>query len=126
MVVARASDDTVHFLRCRQAALGCEMVDRLGQLFAEARQQLLARQSRARHQEVDLFRRQDLAEVGGRDGLILAGADPGPGDVVFACALELLEQVAQPACQESAEAARSGTHAASGAEALEKIAQSAE
>ena len=32
-----------------------EMIDRLGQLFAEARQQFLARQSRARHQEVDLL-----------------------------------------------------------------------
>ncbi len=102
------------------------MIDRLGQLFAEARQQLLARQSRPGHQEVDLVRREDLAEVGRRDGLILAGADPGLGDVLLAGALELLEQVAEAAGQEPAEAARAGSHAVSAAEALEKIAQSAE
>src|SRR5580693_8155570 len=123
--VVGASNDPVHFVGCRQATLGGENIDRLGQLFAEAGQQLLARQSRARHQEVDLFGRQDLAEVGRCDGLILAGADPGLGDVFLARTLELLEQVAQPACQEPAEAARSGTHAVSSAEALEEIAQPA-
>ena len=45
--VVGASNDTVHFVGCWQAALGSEMIDRLWQLFAEAGQQLLARQVRA-------------------------------------------------------------------------------
>ena len=80
---------------------GRELIDDLGQLLAEARQQFLARQAGLRRQEVDLLGRQHLAEVGRRDRLVLAGADPRLGDVALAGILELLEQVAQPAAQDA-------------------------
>src|SRR5450631_2114110 len=65
-----ASDSAVQLLGCRQPSVGRKMIDRFGQLFAEAGEQFLVREASAGRQEVDLFGRQDLAEIGRRDGLV--------------------------------------------------------
>src|SRR5258708_37557632 len=73
------------------------MIDGLGQLLAEAREQFLARQASLRHQAVDLVGAQGAGEIAGRNLLVRAVCDPRTGGLAMATLLQLLEQVAEPA-----------------------------
>src|SRR5580692_2969493 len=99
------------------------MVDHLGQMLAEAIQQVLARQAALRHQAVDLVGAKRVGEVARCDLLIRARAHPRIGGFAVAVLLELLEQVAQSAADNAACRA-SGEHAAEAT--LEDVAKTAE
>src|SRR5580700_2671233 len=98
------------------------MVDHLGQMLAEAIQQVLARQAALRHQAVDLVGAKRVGEIARRDLLVRAWAHPRIGRLAVAVLLELLEQVAQSAADNAACRA-SGKHAAEAA--LENVAKTA-
>src|SRR5258707_14360974 len=73
------------------------MVDRFGQLLAEAGEQIVARHAALRYQMTDLIGAQRAGEIARRDLLVRAGAHPGIGGIALAALLELLEQVTEPA-----------------------------
>src|ERR1700722_3195000 len=87
------------------------MVDHLGQMLAEAAQQVLARQAALRHQAVDLVGAKRVCEITRRDLLVRPRAHPRIGGFAVAVLLELLEQVAQSAADNAA-CRTSGEHAA--------------
>src|ERR1700722_12786376 len=78
------------------------MVDHLGQMLAEAVQQVLARQAALRHQAVDLVGTKRVGEIAGGDLLVWSRAHPRIGGFAVAVLLELLEQVAQSAADDAA------------------------
>src|SRR5947209_12583866 len=98
------------------------MVDHLGQVPAQPRQQFLARQSALRGNRVDLIGAQRLGEIIGCNLLVRAGTDPGIGDLAMAVLLELLDQVTEAAAQDASGRA-AGEQAPQSA--LEEIAKTA-
>src|SRR6185312_12128623 len=73
------------------------MVDHLGQMLAQAREQIVARQAGLRHQAIDLIGAQRIGKIVRRNLLVRARADPGIGGFAMTILLELLEQVAKSA-----------------------------
>src|SRR6478735_3004466 len=73
------------------------MVDHLGQLLAENREQFVLRQAGLRYQAVDLIGAQGTGKIARRNLLVRARAHPRIGGFAKAILLELLEQLTEPA-----------------------------
>src|SRR6478736_4553002 len=73
------------------------MVDHLGQLLAETREQFVLRQAGLRYQAVDLIGAQRTGKIARRNLLVRARAHPRIGGFAMAILLELLEQITEPA-----------------------------
>src|SRR5882757_4435295 len=98
------------------------MIDYIGQMLAQPREQFVARQPALRHQAIDLVDAQGAGEIAGRDLLVRTVAYPGVGRVALAVLLELLEQVTEPAAEH---ASRSATREQAAQSALEDVAKTA-
>src|SRR5262249_40830905 len=108
------------FVRSRHASLRGEPVNQLRQLLAQALEQVVARQAGLRRQRVDLVRAERVPEIVRVDVLVLAGTDPGLGDVAVAGVLQLLEDIVE-ATGEHAAGGRATENAAK--PALEDVAE---
>src|SRR3984885_13067205 len=64
------------FVLGRQPPVRRQVVDDIGQLLAQPREQFVARQAALRHQAVDLIGAERAGEIAGRDLLVGAVADP--------------------------------------------------
>src|SRR5260370_30901629 len=73
------------------------MIDHVGQLLAETREQFLARQASLRHQAVDLIGAERAREIARRNLLVRAVSDPRAGGFAMATLLQPFEQIAEPA-----------------------------
>src|SRR5580704_11119653 len=113
-MLSGSSEPVRQFVFRRQPAVRRQMVDHLGQMLAEAIQQVLARQAALRHQAVDLVGAKRVGEIARRDLLVRAWAHPRIGRLAVAVLLEMLEQVAQSAADNAACRA-TGKHAAEAA-----------
>src|SRR3954470_24241698 len=95
------------------------MIDDVGQILAEALQQILARQAALGGQMFNLVGTQRIGEIAGRDLLVGTVADPGVGLIAKPLLLELIQEVAKPAAQD---AAGRSTREQSAQSALEQVA----
>src|ERR1700719_1743358 len=96
------------------------MIDHVGQLLAETREQFLARQASLRHQAVDLIGAQRAREIARRNLLVRAICDPRAGVFPLPTRLQLLEQIPDPP---RAPAARGGAAEQAAQSALENVAK---
>src|ERR1700722_5102572 len=77
-----------------------QVIDDLRQVLAEPFEELVAGKAELRGQRADLVGTERRAEILRGDGVVLAGADPGFGNLAVTAVLELLEQVVEPAAQD--------------------------
>ncbi len=78
------------------------MIDRVGQILAQAFEQVIARQSALRRQRVDLVGAERIGKIAGRDLFVRTVADPGIGRVALTLLLELVQEIAEAAADHAA------------------------
>src|SRR5262249_12031988 len=93
------------FLFGRQSAVGGELIDQIGQVLAQALEQVVARHPGLRGQRIDGVGAERLGQIVRLDLLVGAFADPGLRCTALAAVLEIPDEVAEATVEHVAGAA---------------------